>query len=123
MKVLAIDDDEDITYTIKTVLELLDEDYEVITASSGIEGLKLAKKELPEIILLDIMMPEMNGWVVNKKLKIDEKTKNIPVLFLTARTDNLSKKMGLNGGEAFITKPFVSKILDKKIKDLLKWKN
>lgn len=130
IKVLIIDDNEDITYTVKTTLEDVDKDYKVLCANSGKEGLKMVSKNKPDLVLLDIMMPDISGWIVNKNIKMNKKTKDIPVVFLTAKTDQTSKEMGKCGGDDFITKPFdaikvdsiIKKILERKKKDKTKEK-
>ncbi len=106
-KILAIDDKKNNLTTIEAVIKSHIPDCKILTALSGKVGLKIAKEELPDIILLDIIMPEMDGYEVCKRLKEDELTKYIPVVMLTAiRTDKESRIKGLNGGaDAFLTKP------------------
>ena len=113
---MVVDDDPYQTFTIKKALEKLDNNYEVIRADSGMQCLELLKnKEIPDIILLDIMMPEMNGWAVYKKIKENQSWEKIPIIFITARTDQIAKKAGSFYGEDYIEKPFDVVTLKKRI--------
>jgi DNA-binding response OmpR family regulator len=123
IKILAIDDTEDITFSIKKMLENVDKNYQVTVANSGRDGLMLAEQTIPDLIILDIMMPEVNGWVVLKNLKNNLKTKSIPIIFLTAKSDELSLQMGKRAVEDFVVKPVDAATLDKKIKAVLKAKH
>ena len=104
-KILIIDD---IAENIKVVANVLKKNnFNISYAQSGKNGIERAKKVHFDIILLDIMMPEMDGFEVCRLLKTDDKTKNIPIIFLTAKTDEDSIKKGFEaGGVDFITKPF-----------------
>lgn len=106
-KILAIDDKEDNLISISALLNNLIPDCEVITARSGPEGLKKAKAELPDTILVDIKMPKMDGFEVCKRLKSDEDTRGIPVIMLAAiKTDSRSRVKGFQAGaEAFLSNP------------------
>ncbi|MCD4681378.1 MAG: response regulator [Bacteroidales bacterium] len=106
-KILAIDDQSDNLTTIKAIMKNFIPDCEVLTALSGKEGIKIAREEQPDTILLDIIMPQMDGYEVCKRLKEDELTKHIPVVMITAiKTDTESLVKGLNiGADAFFTKP------------------
>lgn len=103
--VLVIDDQSGIRKALGVMLE--HDGYRVITAGDGEEGLVLARKELPRLILLDVMMPGMDGFEVCKRLKENMSTQKIPVIFLTARTktSDLLKAFGV-GGVDYVTKPF-----------------
>ncbi len=104
-KILIIDDEPDILESLEVMLEK--QGYEVSTALSGFEGLEIAKEGSPDLILLDVMMPEMDGFETCKKLRAGFRTKAIPVLLLTALHDADSKVKGLDAGaDDFITKPF-----------------
>lgn len=105
MKALIVDDDEDVLYTEKRILEKAG--YEVITASGGKECIKILKDERPDFILMDIMMPEMNGWEVTKIIKEDEKTKDIPVIFVTIKgtDDDQTRSFIYSHGNGHIVKP------------------
>jgi len=106
-KILAIDDQKDNLLTVRALLTKFISSCEVLIAQSGKEGLEIAKKEQPDIILLDIIMPKMDGYEVCKKLKEDETTRHIPIIMLTAiLNDTKSKIKGLEtGADAFLTKP------------------
>ena len=123
MKLVIVDDDRDITYTVATVLKEIDQSIEVLEANSGKECLKLLKTEKPDLILLDVMMPEMNGWDLSIALKANKDTCNIPIVFLTCLDDPSCKRMGLTFGVDYITKPFEVKELHKMIKKILKLKS
>ena len=107
-KILAIDDQPDNLITLKAIVKTYLPDCQIITASSGPEGIKLATEEQPDIILLDIIMPEMDGYTVCKKLKANPTTSRLPILMVTAiKSDSESRVRGLEtGADAFLTKPF-----------------
>jgi len=117
-----VDDEEDQTFGIKIVLEdSYGDEYEVIPAHNGAECFELLKNnEIPDLILLDIMMPEMNGWEVFYKLKDNSLWKDIPVVFLTARTDEIAENAGEFLGEDYIEKPVSLEELKEKIDKVLK---
>lgn len=103
-KILVVDD---MPANTKLLVELLQQEYDVYYAESGDEGLKLAASELPELVILDIMMPEMDGFEVCTRLKSDALTKEIPVIFITALSDFDQKSKGFEVGAVdYITKPF-----------------
>ena len=106
-KILAIDDKQDNLVTVSALLRNLIPGCTVITSDSGAEGIKKAESERPDTILLDIKMPEMDGYEVCRHLKSNEKTKHIPVVMLTAiKTDAGSRVKGLElGADAFLSKP------------------
>jgi len=106
-KILIIDDKKDNLISISSLLKNLIPGCVVLTADSGADGLNKAKKELPDTILLDIIMPEMDGFEVCKRLKSDERVKHIPVILLTAvKTDSKSRVKGLDlGADTLLTKP------------------
>ncbi len=120
MILLVIDDNQDITYSVKTTVEELHTNAIVHRAHSGSEGIKMAKKVQPHVIVLDIMMPDMSGWIVNKELKMMQDTKHIPVIFLTAKTDTQSRQMGARGAHAFLEKPYDPQVLSNKIQKIIK---
>ena len=118
-KILLVDDEKDMVYAVKLQLET--HDYEVITAQDGQEGLEKARHEKPDLIILDLMLPKIDGYKVCRMLKFDEKYKNIPVLMFTARIQQSDEKLGYEvGADAYLTKPFEPESLLKKIKELLK---
>lgn len=103
---ILIVDDEPINVMIADRI-LQKENYDTITASNGKEALELIDENIPDLILLDIMMPEMNGFEVCTKLQENEQTREIPVIFLTAVTDKESIVKGFEvGGKDYLTKPF-----------------
>jgi len=120
-KIIIVDDDPGVIYTVKTGLETFDEDYEIISAESGEKCLKLLEDNtMPDLILLDIMMPEMTGWETFEKIRENHNWKNIPVVFLTARTDRVAKKAGEFLGEDYIDKPFKIPQLKQRLDKILK---
>ena len=99
-------------------------EYNVITADNGISALEIANREIPDFILLDIFMPDMDGYEVCKRLKSKERTKNIPVLFASSSTDEESIEKAYNvGGIDYVTKPFKSKELLARVKTQLAYIN
>ena len=108
INILVIDDEESFTFFIKLNLQAeTRHDFQVTTANGGEEGLKIAKTLRPDLILLDIMMPDMCGTEVSEKLLLDPRTKNIPIIFLTAvaQKDEVEEAAGMMGGREFIAKP------------------
>jgi DNA-binding response OmpR family regulator len=104
-KILVVDDEDDILHFLELVLR--EKGYEVATASGGHEALTKAQIERPHLILLDIMMPQMDGWEVLKLLRVDEETADIPVAMLSARTEAKDRVQGLQEGAIdYICKPF-----------------
>lgn len=104
-RVLIIDDEE----SVRSLLEsaLTGEGFEVELAADGLEGFEKAQRNKTDIILLDIMMPDIDGYEVLQRLRLEENTRSIPVLFLTARADNDERVLGLEAGAVdYITKPF-----------------
>jgi len=119
-KILIIDDEEDLAFFVKANLELT-EGYEVNTATSGKEGLKLASSYQPDIILLDIMMPGTDGYETLIKLKTSRKTMAIPVIMLTAKADEESKiKAATLYNEDYLIKPVQVDVLKAKIEEVLR---
>ena len=106
-KILVVDDNPDLLYVVKLGLERIDETYKVSEVNGGKECFELLRKgDMPDIILLDIMMPEMNGWKVLKRLKENERLENIPVIIISARKDKVAKNAGGFYAEDYIEKPF-----------------
>jgi two-component system alkaline phosphatase synthesis response regulator PhoP len=104
-KVLVIDDEAPIRLLCRVNLEA--EGMEVIEASDGPAGLEQAREEQPDVILLDVMMPGLDGWRVAEELLEDERTTEIPIIFLTARAEFRDRARGLDiGGVDYVTKPF-----------------
>jgi DNA-binding response OmpR family regulator len=104
-KILVVDDEDDILHFLELVLR--EKGYAVTTASGGHEALTKAQLERPDLVLLDIMMPQMDGWEVLKLLRVDEDTAHIPVAMLSARTEARDRVQGLQEGAIdYICKPF-----------------
>jgi DNA-binding response OmpR family regulator len=104
-RVLVIDDEPPIRLLCRVNLEA--EKMSVLEAADGPSGLELAKEERPDVILLDVMMPGLDGWRVAERLLEDERTSQIPIIFLTARAEFRDRARGLDiGGVEYITKPF-----------------
>jgi CheY-like chemotaxis protein len=119
--VMVVDDNPDIKFIIKRGLESSDENYKILYANNGKQCLELLENnQIPDLILLDIMMPGMDGWDVAAKIKENPKWSNIPLVFLTAKSDSFSQTFGGIVSEDYITKPFEIKDLKKRIERALK---
>jgi DNA-binding response OmpR family regulator len=117
-KVLVIDDEAPIRLLCRVNLEA--EQMEVLEAADGETGFELARAERPDVVLLDVMMPGMDGWQVAERLLDDEATQDIPLVFLTARAELRDRARGLElGGVDYITKPFNPVELAKVVEGLL----
>jgi DNA-binding response OmpR family regulator len=117
-KILIVDDERDLVEIIK--LGLIPLGYEIFEAYDGSEGLEKAREIKPDLIILDLMLPKMDGYQVCKMLKSDINHKNIPIILLTARAGKKDITMGKEAGaDAFITKPFKHEVLKDKIRELL----
>ncbi len=104
-KILIVDDEKDIVETLAFMLK--QKGFEIITAYDGEEGLKLAKEANPDLIILDVMMPKINGYKICRLLKFDSKYKNIPIIMVTARGQAQDVAIGEEtGADEYITKPF-----------------
>ena len=104
-KILVVDDEDDILNFLELVLG--EKGFDVVTASGGQEALTKAQLERPDLVLLDIMMPQMDGWEVLKLLRVDEETAEILVAMLSARTEARDRVQGLQEGAIdYICKPF-----------------
>jgi PleD family two-component response regulator len=120
-KVLIVDDEP---LNIELMEGILSNDYEVIKASSGIEALIKVENTLPDLILLDVMMPNMNGYAVCKNLKSSNKTKSIPIVMITALKEHEGKNKAIEAGaDDFVSKPIEICELGVKVKSLLGVKN
>ena len=119
---MIVDDEADQRRTLKLLLlERHYNDYELVEVNSGTECLDMLRNnQIPDVILLDIMMPDMTGWNVFEKIKEHPSWNQIPVVFITARTDETAKKAGLFLGDDFVEKPYdideLMKIIDNVIK-------
>lgn len=118
-KILVIDDSESILSLLKSMLEK--KGYEVQTAMDGEEGLKLAREINPNLIILDLMLPKIDGYTICRFLKFDDKYKGIPIIMLTARASQEDLTTGKEtGADAYIMKPFDQDVLFLTIDNLLK---
>lgn len=117
--ILAVDDEQDLLDLID--YNLKKEGFEVLKAQNGKKGIELAKKHHPDLVLLDVMMPEMDGLQTVEQLREDEVLNRIPVIFLTARDDEQTEVTGLDkGGDDYITKPISFSTLVSHIKAVLR---
>ena len=120
--ILLIDDEETIQEVVQVGIRI-ETGWQVETASSGLEGINLAQNHQPDVILLDVMMPGMDGIDTLSQLKTNEKTNAIPVIFLTAKAQAAEKNQFQNLGVVdVITKPFNSMTLASQIAKILGWK-
>ncbi len=105
-RVVCVEDEPEMIDLIKLILNR--KGYEVHGANGGVEGLKLIRKVMPDLVLLDLMMPEMDGWQVYQQLKAEESTSKIPVVVVTAKAQNIDKVLGLQIAKVddYISKPF-----------------
>jgi len=118
-KILVVDDEVDLVETIRFPLEA--EGFTVLVSYNGEDALNQARTENPDLILLDIMLPKLDGYKVCRLLKFDERYRNIPILMLTAKTQEKDKTIGIEtGADEYITKPFDMDELLEKVKAYLK---
>ncbi|MCF7887536.1 MAG: response regulator [Candidatus Omnitrophica bacterium] len=117
-KILVVDDEEDLTYFLKANLEI-EENYEVFTVTRAKDAFKSALKYKPDLIILDIMMPHVDGIEILEKIKNSKKTLDIPVIVLSAKIDDATKiKAAKLYDECYITKPVQIEELKEKIKEV-----
>ncbi len=120
-RILLIDDEETIQEVVQVGIEI-EVGWQVAIASSGSEGINLAQTQQPDAILLDVMMPDMDGISTLSSLKANAKTRSIPVIFLTAKTQTAEKdRLQSLGVIDVITKPFNSMTLASQIAKILRW--
>jgi two-component system response regulator VicR len=120
--ILCIEDEQEMIDLINLILS--SRGFEIRGATGGKDGLEIIRKEHPDLVLLDLMMPEMDGWEVYQQMKADEATRNIPVIVVTARAQSIEKVLGLHIAKVddYIVKPFspqellnsVDKVLEQK---------
>jgi two-component system, OmpR family, response regulator VicR len=105
-RVVYIEDEQEMIDLVRLILNR--KGYEISGANGGHEGLDTVRKELPDLVLLDLMMPDMDGWDVYQQMKADEATKNIPVIVVTAKAQSIDKVLGLHIAKVddYISKPF-----------------
>jgi DNA-binding response OmpR family regulator len=114
-KIVYIEDEQEMIDLVSLILSR--KGYEIIGANGGREGLEIVKSELPDLILLDLMMPDLDGWDVYQQLKAEEETSNIPVIVITAKAQSIDKVLGLHIAKVddYISKPFSPQDLVKSI--------
>ena len=124
-KIMIVDDDKDQIFYIKNAFEeLYGKEYVIIPAESGKQCFELLKnKTIPDLILLDIMMPSMDGWSVFDKIRANPSWKKIPIVFLTARTDGFAENAGGLIADGFLKKPIDVKELKVRIDNILQTKS
>lgn len=104
-RVLVVDDEPDVVESIRFRLGL--ENIDCLEAGDGVEGLRIAQESLPDLIILDVMMPRMSGYKVARTLKQDEHCRQIPIILLTARSQAGDRMLGVDSGaNDYVTKPF-----------------
>lgn len=117
--ILVVDDEQDLLDLIE--YNLKKESFDVLKAEDGLEGIEVAREHNPDLVLLDIMMPKMDGLEVVERMREDPKLKHIPIIFLTARGDEKTEVEGLDkGGDDYITKPISTTKLISRIKAVLR---
>lgn len=122
IKILAADDLPDIRESVKSVVESFLPDTEVTLAENGKQAVELAKQIKPDLIILDLIMPEMTGWDACGKIKSEKELEGTPIVFLTGKDDPISQGMGKLSAKEYIIKPFDAEDLVHRIKQLLNLK-
>lgn len=119
IKLLLIEDEEDIAHLIKLQAEI--SGYKVVIAGNGIDGLRAIEREEPDIVVLDIMLPGLNGFEVCRKVKKMDKLKDIPIVIISAKGEESDVVLGLElGADDYVSKPFSLKVLFSRIKAVLR---
>lgn len=119
IKILLVDDEQDILEIVG--YNLTQEGYQIVTASNGKEAIQVAKKELPNLIIMDVMMPEMDGMEACENIRRLPELSNVIITFLTARNEDYSQVAGFEAGaDDYIAKPIKPKVLVSKVKALLR---
>jgi CheY-like chemotaxis protein len=122
--ILVVDDSPDVITSLKIGLEDISGMYKILGAENGQKCLEMLKNNIiPDIIFLDIMMPQMSGWEVFDRIKENPSWNSIPIIFLTARTDRVAKNAGSFLGDDYVEKPFNIADLKKRIENVLNNKN
>lgn len=118
-KILVVDDEEDLLELVR--FNLAKEGYRVICAATGEEALELVREERPDMILLDLMLPGIDGWDVCRELKSDAKTARIPIIMITARSEDVDVVTSLElGADDYLSKPFSPRVLLARMKVLFR---
>ena len=118
-RIVCIEDEADMIDLVKLILER--EGFEVIGALGGEEGIQAIRRERPDLILLDLMMPDIDGWEVYRQIRVDHELKNIPVIIVTAKAQSIDKVLGLHVAkvEDYVTKPFGAQELLRSVEKVL----
>ena len=118
-KIVYIEDDLEMTYLIKMILER--KGYEVVSTNDGMEGFELIEKESPDLVLLDLMMPNIDGWDIYHQIKSNENTNHIPVIIISAKAQPIDKVLGIEIAKVnnYIGKPFKPQELLESIESIL----
>jgi len=105
-RILCIEDEQEMIDLIRLILGR--RGFEVKGATGGTEGLKMVRQDIPDLVLLDLMMPDLDGWEVYQQMKADDKTRGIPVIVVTAKAQNIDRVLGMHIAKVddYITKPF-----------------
>lgn len=105
-KIVYVEDEQEMIDLVKLILSR--KGYQVIGAAGGREGLDIIREEIPDLVLLDLMMPDIEGWDVYQQIRADETTRHIPVIVVTAKAQNIDKVLGLHIAKVndYISKPF-----------------
>lgn len=121
--ILCIEDEPEMIDLMRLILGR--RGFEVKGATGGVEGLNKIRQEPPDLVLLDLMMPDMDGWEVYQQMKADEKTRNIPVIVVTAKAQSIDKVLGLHIAKVddYISKPFSPQELMSSVEKVLKSKS
>ena len=117
-KILVVDDDRAVTTMLNGLLS--NQGYSVLTAHDGLDGMVQVRQNVPDVIILDIMMPEINGYDVCSNLKFDERYKHIPIIVMTSRERELDPRIGQLMGIDYLQKPIDTKTLLEKIQKAIK---
>ncbi|MFQ6613893.1 MAG: response regulator transcription factor [Fidelibacterota bacterium] len=117
-RILVVDDDPNIVNLIRAFLTKIG--FEIMEANDGLDGLQKARTEKPDLIILDVMLPKLDGFKLSRLLKFDETFQNTPILMLTAKSDEKDERTGkAMGADAYLTKPFKNQQLIDQVKALV----
>jgi DNA-binding response OmpR family regulator len=118
-KIVYIEDDLEMTYLIKMILER--KGYEIISTNDGMEGFEVIEREKPDLVLLDLMMPNIDGWDIYHQLKSNENTNQIPAIVISAKAQPIDKVLGIQIAKVnnYISKPFKPQELLESIESIL----
>lgn len=118
-RILIVEDERGLTQTLSWYFAR--EGYEAVVAHDGLDGLRKAQSLLPDVVLLDVMLPSLSGLEVCRELRAGDRTKDLPIVMLTARAEETDQLVGLNmGADDYVTKPFSNKVLVQRVKALLR---